>query len=278
MSDAALSEMRLRKDGADDGDSLPENIVIVEHGQKDVAEAAAKILAAAKIGDVAAQALYAQMRCEGRGVARDDIEGFHWYELAANGGHLGAMNMLGRCYELGRGTPANVELAAAWYRKAARGGLDWGMYNYANLLATGRGVKLDRAAAFAWYRRAAEAGHAKSMNLVGRHFEEGWEVERDAAAALHWYERSAHAGDFRGQASYAAILAQQGSVDEAARWLERAIESGTPAFLTKLATELENAMHAPLRALGARICARAAAPTLQDDTAKLERHWQETET
>lgn len=277
MSDA-LSDRHCWNDEVESRDSLLANIAVAEPCRHDVVEAAAKILAAAKTGDIGAQMLYARMCCEGRGIERDDAEGFRWYELAANGGHLSAMNMLGRCYELGRGTPVNVELAAAWYRKAARSGLDWGMYNYANLLATGRGVTLDRAAAFAWYRRAAEAGHAKSMNLVGRHFEEGWEVERDAAVALHWYERSAHAGDFRGQASYAAILAQQGSVDEAARWLERAIESGTPAFLTKLGTELENAMHAPLRALGVRMRARAATPTLQDDTAELERHRQETET
>jgi TPR repeat protein len=244
-----------------------EDAAPIERGE--VADAVAKIRAAAHWGDVAAQAIYARMCCEGRGVARDDAEGCHWYALAANSGHVEAMNMLGRCHELGRGTPANAELAAVWYRKAALGGLDWGMYNYANMLATGRGLKPDRAAAVAWYRRAAEAGHAKSMNLLGRHYEEGWEVERDPAAALDWYRRAAHGGDFRGQASYAGVLAQQGRIDEALQWLERALEAGTPSFLEKLGDELECAQQAQFRAIGTRMRAHAAAmisATLNEST------------
>ncbi len=222
------------------------------------ARAFAQARAAAKAGDIRAQALYAQMHCEGRGVVRDPVEGLHWYTLAANSGHAFAMNMVGRCHELGSGTPANAALAAAWYRNAAAAGLDWGMYNLANLLATGRGVTTDRAAALHWYRRAADLGHAKSMNLVGRHYEEGWEVERDPAIALDWYRKSAHAGDFRGQASYAAILAQTGHVDAAAQWLQRAATTGTPAFLQRLGGELAASPHAVLRAIGAGMCARVA--------------------
>lgn len=213
---------------------------------------------AARKGNVEAQALHAQMHCEGRGVPRDMVEGLHWYTLAASSGHVRSMNMVGRCHELGQGTAPNPELAAAWYRKAVAQGLDWGMYNLANLLATARGVRENRSEAFALYRRAAELGHAKSMNLVGRNYEEGWEVTCDPAAALDWYRRSALAGDFRGQASYAAILTQSGRVGEAAYWLQRAAETGTPAFLEKLGSELAGSAHAELRALGAKLRARAA--------------------
>lgn len=231
--------------------------VLLRH---DPAVAAARILRAARAGDVGAQALYARMRCEGRGVARNQVDGLYWYTVAANCGHAVAMNMVGRCHELGRGTPASCELAAVWYRKAAAHGLDWGMYNYANLLATGRGVARDQALALVLYRRAAERGHAKSMNLVGRYHEEGVEVGRDPAAAFDWYRKSAHAGDFRGQASYAAVLAQQGRVDEAAHWLQRALLTGTPAFLERLGDELAASPHASIRVIGAQMRERAARP------------------
>ena len=194
---------------------------------------------------------------EGRGLQADPDEAFHWYSVAANLGEPMAMNMLGRCHELGLGTPVDMALAAVWYRKAAEGGLDWGMYNLANLLATGRGVRESRAEAFALYRRAAALGHAKSMNLVGRHYEEGWEVACDPAAALDWYRRSALAGDFRGQASYAAILAQQGHIDRAAHRLRCAAATGSPAFLEKLGAELATSPHASLREIAARMCVRA---------------------
>ena len=224
----------------------------------DPAAAAQQVRSAAKTGDVQAQVLQAQMLCEGRGVSCDPVEGLYWYTLAASAGHALAMNMVGRCHELGRGTPMDEAVAAAWYRKAADGGLDWGMYNFANLLATGRGVKADRARAFALYHRAAALGHAKSMNLVGRHYEEGWEVERDTQIALDWYRKSAHGGDFRGQASYAAILAQTGHIDDAAQWLRQAGTTGTPAFLERLGGELAASPHAALRAIGTNMRARAA--------------------
>lgn len=225
--------------------------------REDWRAALAQVRASAHAGDVEAQALLGQLHAEGRGVERNEREALHWWSLAANSGHAGAANMLGRCHELGRGTPVDFERAAAWYRQSAAAGFDWGLYNYANLLATGRGVAEDGAAAFALYRRAADMGHAKSMNLVGRHYEDGVHVERDELVAFDWYRRSAEAGDFRGQASCAAVLAQRGEVDAAAAWLRRAIDTGTPAFLSKLANELAGSPHEILRevahACGARV-------------------------
>lgn len=196
------------------------------------------VLSAAKTGDAAAQVLLAQMYMEGKGVGRNPEEAVLWYALAANLGEGMAMNMLGRCHEQGIGTPISNELAAVWYQRAAESGLDWGMYNYANLLSTGRGVQQDRPKALGLYRRGAEMGHAKSMNLLARHLEEGWETTRDPDAALYWYRRSAEEGDFRGQASYASILLQQGNEDEAVRWLQVALDSGSPSFLSVVLPEL----------------------------------------
>ncbi len=228
--------------------------------RSDPATAVAEVHAAARAGHVGAQSLYAQMLCEGRGAPPDPAEGLYWYTLAASAGDARAMNMVGRCHELGHGTPADASRAAAWYRRAAACGLDWGMYNLANLLATGRGVKADPAAALDWYRSAAALGHAKSMNLVGRHYEEGWLVERDPAAALEWYRRSAFAGDFRGQASYAAVLAGSGRIDEAARWLRRTLATGTPAFLARTGNALRASPHPPLQEIGRDMLARAGSP------------------
>lgn len=221
------------------------------------------IRASATAGEIAAQFLLGQIYCEGRGVALDAVEGLHWYRLAANSGIPAAMNMVGRCHELGVGTEADPVLAAVWYRKAANAGLHWGMYNLANLLATGRGIELSRSEALAWYRKAAALGHAKSMNLVGRYFEEGWEVAADPLAAHEWYRRSAEAGDFRGQASYAQILIEQGKVEHALGWLRRAVAAASPSFLTHLANDLGASKHEEVRDI-ARIaserCTQSVSP------------------
>src|SRR3546814_11910990 len=78
-----------------------------------------------------------------------------------------AINMVGRCYDLGWGTPVMKDRAAACFRIAAEMGLDWGMYNYATLLALGEGVDEDNAAAFGWLEKDAAMGNAKAINFVG---------------------------------------------------------------------------------------------------------------
>ena len=190
---------------------------------------------------------------EGRGIDRDPVEAVYWFRLAASVGHAQAANMVGRCQELGMGTPVDFERAAAWYRRAASAGLDWGMYNLAHLHATGRGVAIDQACARKLYSRAAELGHAKSMNMIGRYYEEGIAGEQDSRIAIDWYSRAAEAGDFRGQASIAAIELKRGNTDSAMRWLESAIDKGSPAFLEQLARQLDASEEPSVHALRARI-------------------------
>ncbi|MGY3023628.1 TPR repeat protein [Pseudomonas lurida] len=193
--------------------------------------AAQAILVAAKAGVVEAQALLGQILLEGRGIARDEALALRWFQIAAKGGHLMARNMAGRCLEQGWGCAADEAAAAREYRLAAEAGLDWAQYNYANLLATGRGVAEDPQQALSLYRQAAEQGHAKSMNLLGRYLEDGQVCPRDLGAAVDWYRRSAEGGDFRGQFSYAAVLADRGQVDVALEWLRKALAAGNLKFL-----------------------------------------------
>ncbi|MFA0923847.1 tetratricopeptide repeat protein [Xanthomonas fragariae] len=206
--------------------------------------------------NVDAQLLLAQIYAEGRGIPVDPATAMLWYEVAANAGHPEAMNQLGRCHELGFGTVCNEMLAVLWYRRAAEHGLDWGMYNLAHLYASGRGLAQDHAQALALYRSAAERGHAKSMNLLARYLDQGLACDADPAAARDWYRRSAEAGDFRGQASYATLLADAGDLDQAERWMRRAIASGHAGFLQQLVPLLTNANQPRLRALLREVTAR----------------------
>ncbi|QXI14950.1 tetratricopeptide repeat protein [Pseudomonas hamedanensis] len=193
--------------------------------------AAQAILLAAGEGEVEAQALLGQILLDGRGIAQDQPLALRWFGIAAGRGHLMARNMLGRCHEHGWGCMADASVAAQHYRIAAEAGLDWAMYNLANLLATGRGVAVDHLQALVLYRRAAELGHAKSMNLLGRYLEEGQVCPADPLAARDWYRHSAEAGDFRGQFSYAAVLADAGRIEEAISWLNAALNKGNLSFL-----------------------------------------------
>ena len=200
----------------------------------------------------------ARVLLDGRGIRRDPTAAVRWFAAAAAPACAEAMNMLGRCHEMGWGVRQDDAAAADWYARAAERGLDWAQYNLANLTLRGRGVAQDRAKALWLYRRAADQGHAKSMNMVGRHFEEGWEVARDAGAALEWYRRAARAGDFRGQYNLGCMLAQIGRTAEAAVWLDAAVRGGTPDLLHMACAELLPCEEPALRAAGELAAARLA--------------------
>jgi hypothetical protein len=234
---------QLRREEVLDGDRLKAML------DESPARAAQAILLAAREGVLDAQALLGQILLDGQGIAQDQPLAVRWFEIAASGGHLMARNMLGRCHEHGWGCNANATVAARHYRQAAEAGLDWAMYNYANLLATGRGVIEDQAQALNLYRIAAELGHAKSMNLLGRYLEEGRVCPADPQAARDWYRRSALGGDFRGQFSYAAMLADESNIDEALGWLRKALAGGNLNFLRVASKALLDATDPQIRAL-----------------------------
>jgi uncharacterized protein len=196
-------------------------------------ERATLLREAAEAGLADAQAHYGQLLLDGAGVKQDPRAAFLWFNKAAAQGHLMALNMVGRCYDLGWGTVIDKARAAECYRISAERGLEWGMYNYATLLALGEGVGEDKPAALDWFRKAAALGNAKAANYVGSFHEDGWVVARDLSVAEDHYRTAADGGDFRGQFNLARLLAARGETGEALVWLGRVRVTATPAFLAK---------------------------------------------
>ena len=192
------------------------------------------IRAGAEAGVAEAQLVWGQMLLDGAGVAEDRAAAFAWFNQAAQQRHLMALNMVGRCYDLGWGVRVDKARAAACFRSAADAGLVEAMYNYATALALGAGVAEDRPAALGWFARAAEAGYAKAMNHLGSFHEDGWATLRDLAAAAHWYARAARGGDFRGAFNHARMLIEAGERAEALTWIERAGAWGNQPFRDKV--------------------------------------------
>ncbi|MEO9130603.1 MAG: tetratricopeptide repeat protein [Sphingomonas sp.] len=204
-------------------------------------ERAAFVRAAAEAGVAEAQAVFGQMLLDGAGVEKDEAAALGWFVRAAAQHHLMAINMVGRCYDLGWGTTPDKVRAAECYRIAAERGLDWGMYNYATLLALGDGVPEDKPAALGWFGKAAKLGNAKAINFVGSFHEDGWVVPRDMAKAARLYARAAEGGDFRGAFNHARMLGAAGRIEDAIGWLKRAGATATPAFVDKASAWLEAA-------------------------------------
>ncbi|QKR98800.1 sel1 repeat family protein [Sphingomonas sp. CL5.1] len=196
-------------------------------------ERAAFLLRLAEEGVADAQALFGQLLLDGNGVARDERAAFHWFERAARQHHAMALNMVGRCYDLGWGVAVDKARAAECFRVAAARGLPEAQYNYATALALGVGVAEDKPAALALFEQAAAAGYAKAINHVGSFAEDGWVAPRDMAKAADCYARAAGGGDFRGCFNHARMLAEAGDLEEALAWLRRAGELGNERFVAK---------------------------------------------
>jgi len=197
---------------------------------------AALIREGAEAGVAEAQAIHGQMLLD----TGDARAAFAWFNKAAAQGHLMALNMVGRCYDLGWGTPVNKSRAAECFRIAATRGLDWGMYNYATALALGDGVPEDKPAALDWFEKAAAMGNAKAVNYIGSFHEDGWVVPCDRVKAADCYAQAAEGGDFRGQFNHARMLAESGDLKGARDWLIRCGETATEAFLDKTRLWLRN--------------------------------------
>ena len=210
------------------------------------ADRAALIRVAAEGGVAQAQLLLGQMLLDGAELPGDARAAFGWFNRAAAQHDMLALNMVGRCYELGWGVAVDLQRATECYRVAAEQGLAEAKYNYATRLALAE----QHDAALDWFRQASRAPGligAKVANYIGSFYEDGWSVEMDRAEALRHYRIAAEGGDFRGQFNLARLLVEDGATDEALCWLRRVRETATPAFMEKAAEYLR---HSSLRQAG----------------------------
>lgn len=227
---------------------------------KSPAEAARWVQAAATYGNTDAQLHWAQMQLDGYGTKRDPEAAFRWFGIAALSKRPDAVNMLGRCHDLGWGTPVDYAKAVECYRAAAEKSYDWAQYNLGCRLLDGKDVGRDPDTAFELFTRAVAQGHMKSLNMLGRCYEHGWGCKQDMAEAVRLYRRSADEGDFRGQYRYGQLLLDRGLVDEAVPLLRLAVATTPVEMCGDIAAALMQHPELRLREIAALAQARAANP------------------
>ncbi len=221
-------------------------------------EAVRVAYAAAVGGSHAAQVTYGQMLLDGRGTTRDLPGAFRWFGIAAKAGDVDGMNMLGRCHELGWGTPIDRGEARACYQRAAAKDHAWAQFNLAVMLLEDEGTPGAVATALTLLVRSARQGNAKAMNMIGRYREFGWAGRINIASAIRWYGRAAKGGCFRGAAHSARFLLEQGKIDQALTWYRRSAEAAPADFCRDLATQLLKTQHLGLHEVGRLALRRAA--------------------
>jgi TPR repeat protein len=225
---------------------------------KDPAFAADQVRKAALSGDAAAQLSWGLMLLDGHGTPRDLPAAFNWIQLAARAGGRDAVNMLGRCHELGWGTDVNLDIAAHCYRAAAELKHHWAQFNLACLLLREDGVPGELTEALTLLARAARQGNVKAMNMLGRCCEEGWRGSPKPAAARRWYLRAARGGCFRGAFHTARHLVVDGEIDQAVQWLQQSVATAPADFCEEVGNVFARHADERLRAISALAHAQAA--------------------
>jgi uncharacterized protein len=185
-----------------------------------------------------AQLGWGHMLLDGHGVTRDVDAAFRWFNHAARQGNVEAWNMLGRCYELGWGVAANIEVAAHWYGLAAAKSHAWAQFNLAALMLSVEGERADLTRALSLLVASARAGNPKAMNLLGHFREKGWTRPPKLQAAALWFRLAARGGCYRGQFHHARFLLRQDKIPEAARWLRSSLTHSPMDFACEAAEML----------------------------------------
>jgi TPR repeat protein len=175
-----------------------------------------------------APAQYHAALCAGPGDAKRALD---WLRGAADAGHAGAMETLGRaCIE---GKEQNWGCASHYFEVAALRGRASSMALYGWVLSNQPGASdKDYAQALQWYKKSAAAGDLFAQNNIGEMYERGRGTPKDLKAARQWYGRAAEAGFGPGQFNYARLLlaGDGGAVDRpgALKWLQAADRNGIP--------------------------------------------------
>lgn len=200
---------------------------LTQSGADTGTEVCAGYMAAAKAtGPDHAPAMYHAALCLAQ---RDAKQSLAWLHGAADTGHAGAMETLGRaCIE---GAEKNWGCAQLYLERAAQRGRASSMTLYGWVLSNQpSATPKDFTEALAWYRKGAAAGDLFAQNNLGEMYERGRGTARDDKQAREWYGRAAEAGFGPGQFNYARLLLNgtggPKDHDGAVQWLQKAERNG----------------------------------------------------
>ncbi len=119
-------------------------------------------------------------------MGRND-DAFKWMMRAADGGHSAAQNNIGLSYLHGLGVEKNDKKAFEWFDKSAHQGLSYAQSELAMLYYKGKGVGKNINLAQRWWLTAAlQEDEYAQFNLASSMLEEG-----GIQQAYYWFNRAA---------------------------------------------------------------------------------------
>lgn len=136
------------------------------------------------------------------------VKRFEEQQAKAKSGNPRAMYEVGRMYERGRGTAANMDKAISWFEKAAGKGQTDARARLGILFLEGQGVPQNYAKAYENLSAAANAGVPPAQYFLAVMYEEGQGVKANPGAAMSWYKKAAKGGYYQAEKAIARLEAE----------------------------------------------------------------------
>jgi TPR repeat protein len=150
------------------------------------------------------------------GVQPDSTEAIHWYQAAAESGHVTAQNNLGVLLATGhrKRMKPNPAEAFKWYEKAAHNGHPNAEFHLGLANLKGDGLeKKNEIQAFHWFERAARQGHVLGQANIGAMYMSGQGVKQDFEKARKWSKKAANQGSAIAHHNLAVIYRKGYGID-----------------------------------------------------------------
>lgn len=135
-------------------------------------------------------------------IARSEEKAFNLYQEAYKvDNEPVAAAEIGRCFEEGIGTDADIKAAVSWYLRAVKKNAFamWRLYN----IYMDRG-ETDRA--IFWLRRSAVKGSVSAMVELARIYEEGTLIPKSDYKAMIWYHRASDEGNEHAKSRFEELI------------------------------------------------------------------------
>lgn len=170
-------------------------------------EAAKWFKKAADKGDALGLTLYGECCYFGFGVRENAYRAVEYLQMALEEAPIPrAQNLLGFCYWLGEGVPADNEKAEELFRKAAEAGDNVAMFRLGCMY---RDTYDSVSKALGWFEKAGEAGFSYAYTCIGEIYRNGEIVSRNYAKAYDYFKKAADDGDEDAQ-NYLGLMFLQG--------------------------------------------------------------------
>jgi TPR repeat protein len=177
---------------------------------------------AAKKGDVGAIQVVGECYEYGLGGKRkDEKQAIEYYEKGVTASSPASQCSLGKLLVIQKNDVKANERGVELLKKSAAADFPAGQHHLAALKWTGKSLPEDRKSAVELWKKAAEAGYAESQNGHARSFEKGLGgVEKDMKQAEQWYLKAAESGNGNAQ----LVLGRIYQNDEKMKDMNKAIE------------------------------------------------------